>query len=928
MVQTAEFIFADGPAIDPYEPSKADLRDWGTWLETVINAFVTGGSGRIYISKAQMDSDLSPPQYTMAWVIADPISVNNAGIYQKAGAPGTGSWGRASDLPFGFIIATDVGAGTPNAIKATTTLPVSQSALVWLSIFETNTGSPVTIQFNTDSVLTVKSNSGGDIVPGGLVGGTIALGIRLGSTFRLVSDQTSAAFQALIEAARNDAESFANLAMTAANTAITGATQNDLGTHTALSALSVPAGIQVAYLSGYTTVGDGGAKHIKRVASQPAGGGVRSADRFLPNGTTDSTNGGWWQINDDEVNLLQFGAKADNSTSIYSAWQDARAFLGSTGKRLHLPLSGTGIYYSNPASGSLDFRGITVSADPGVSIRGLVRFDSDASYGSDIPLKYDDGAGTTFADTFFMPRADNRRSNSKENFIRHGDLDRKAITPLDFNNSSYPPVKLTFSSGDTWSADASTTLSADSKQIALANDDQMRASFAPVMGGDEISVAFYSGNYVKAGIIRFVGGYVCFYANAAAGVLRTKLVGSAATEVTNLQWFGLADNPAWKPDKAQWTIRIHDVNTWSLLFNGMEIIRPASTPGPIIDAGFGMLGVASVAGAMSYWTRTRRKEAAGQSPMRLLIVGDSKSAPQTSSWDKYLKEAIDGSFGFRVWNIYNQAVAGSTSAQQLTALLANANLASSTHVVIDVGTNDGQGSGAEPTLDNIRSMINACNTAGISNGRIVLVATDLWYTRTESGGVGFNAGPNDGHALLRAGIRKLAGVRGCPFVDLTEVLTAIRAADILQPLVVDPLVRDNVHPTVYGAKLRADAIAKALISGSAREMKRKIATSQFSSAQFLNGWTANAVPPSYSVSEDGLVVLSGKMNKGTVAEPVTIMSLPANLRPPQSREYAARISNGAVCVVYVQPDGQVILSSFPSTVATYVSLDNIVYQLD
>lgn len=209
MVQTANTIWRDYntdgvPSSEEYDPKKADIRAWGTWVESIITAFTSGG-GLIYTSKASLDADLAHDAHSMAWVIGDPIAANN-GVYMKLGASGAGSWTRVADLPFSFIIASDAGAGTPNAIQATTSLPVSPSALVWMNIFEANTASPVTVSFNGGSALTIKTNSGNDVAAGGLVAGVIVMGIVSGSTFRLVSDQASAAIVAAAEAAQAAAE--------------------------------------------------------------------------------------------------------------------------------------------------------------------------------------------------------------------------------------------------------------------------------------------------------------------------------------------------------------------------------------------------------------------------------------------------------------------------------------------------------------------------------------------------------------------------------------------------------------------------------------------------------------------------------------------------------------------------------------------------
>lgn len=204
MADTANTVFRDFvtdgvPSSGKSKPKKPEIRRLLTGYEAIISAFTSNG-GLIYSSKPAMDGDLTRPANSMAWVVGDPTAINN-GIYRKVGGSGTGSWARVSDLPFSFIIASDVGAGTPNAIQASTSIPVSGSALVWTNIFETNTASPVTISFNGGAALTVKTNSGNDPAPGGLPGGMIVMGTVSGSTFRLLNDQVSSAIVAAAEAA-------------------------------------------------------------------------------------------------------------------------------------------------------------------------------------------------------------------------------------------------------------------------------------------------------------------------------------------------------------------------------------------------------------------------------------------------------------------------------------------------------------------------------------------------------------------------------------------------------------------------------------------------------------------------------------------------------------------------------------------------------
>ncbi|MET3854419.1 hypothetical protein [Rhizobium sp. OAE497] len=203
MPQLANTIWADGPGGSPTQPNKADVREWGTWLESFITA-IGANSGSVFATRAALYADLAHVANSMAWVVNDSTAAYN-GIYQKSGASGVGAWAKIADLPYSFITAVDAGAGTPNAIVATSTLPISTSALVIMNVFEANTASPVTVAFNGGTVLTVKTNTGNDVSAGGLVAGMQLLGVVSGSVFRLVSDQVSSAVVAAAEAAASAA---------------------------------------------------------------------------------------------------------------------------------------------------------------------------------------------------------------------------------------------------------------------------------------------------------------------------------------------------------------------------------------------------------------------------------------------------------------------------------------------------------------------------------------------------------------------------------------------------------------------------------------------------------------------------------------------------------------------------------------------------
>lgn len=164
-----------------------DMQVWMTEVETVVKAFTSSG-GLVYDTRANLYADLAHDANTQAWVIADSTVAYN-GIYRKAGASGEGSWSRVADLPYTWIAATDAGAGTANAIVATTLVPlpsVDRAALISLNIYRTNTGSPVTVAFNGGSPLTIADPIGNDMTAGGLTEGAVVAGYIESGMFRIL----------------------------------------------------------------------------------------------------------------------------------------------------------------------------------------------------------------------------------------------------------------------------------------------------------------------------------------------------------------------------------------------------------------------------------------------------------------------------------------------------------------------------------------------------------------------------------------------------------------------------------------------------------------------------------------------------------------------------------------------------------------------
>lgn len=196
----AATVYADGPSTEPYEPSKPQIRTLLKQYETVMNAFTTN-AGLIYTTLAAMNAAATTfTEPRSAWL----FDGTNSGVYVLN--PTTDTWTKVGRLPYDFVIGTDLGAGTANAIQITTDIPVADGMIVAFSLFDATTASPVTVSINGGAALTLKTNRGSD-ASALTAGMEIWARYRVSdSTFRMLNDQDVSALVAQAEAARDAAE--------------------------------------------------------------------------------------------------------------------------------------------------------------------------------------------------------------------------------------------------------------------------------------------------------------------------------------------------------------------------------------------------------------------------------------------------------------------------------------------------------------------------------------------------------------------------------------------------------------------------------------------------------------------------------------------------------------------------------------------------
>lgn len=200
------------PSSGNHPVKKSECRNWGTAVESAIDAYSSGAGSIAKSTRALLYADLAHAADVMAWVYADSTAAYN-GIYRKSLGTGTGSWTRILDLPYSFVVGSDTGAGTANAIQITTDIPVSDGMIVAFGLFEATTSSPVTVSINGGTPLTLKTNRGNNA--SGLSADMEIWGrVRTDdTTFSLLNDQDVSALVAQAETARDEAVAAASTAI-------------------------------------------------------------------------------------------------------------------------------------------------------------------------------------------------------------------------------------------------------------------------------------------------------------------------------------------------------------------------------------------------------------------------------------------------------------------------------------------------------------------------------------------------------------------------------------------------------------------------------------------------------------------------------------------------------------------------------------------
>lgn len=148
-----------------YNPSKGDIRSWGTSVESAISQlYGASAAGQLgYQTRAALYADLAHPANTIASVWQDGTTAND-GTYIKLGASGSGSWLQVSASNFGLLPPWNIGtvtmlppgvppavsvSGTPSAPFLNFSLPTSQVGAIG-TVTTLSAGQPAAVTMTGD----------------------------------------------------------------------------------------------------------------------------------------------------------------------------------------------------------------------------------------------------------------------------------------------------------------------------------------------------------------------------------------------------------------------------------------------------------------------------------------------------------------------------------------------------------------------------------------------------------------------------------------------------------------------------------------------------------------------------------------------------------------------------------------------------------
>lgn len=632
-------------------------------------------------------------------------------------------------------------------------------------------------------------------------------------------------------------------------------------------------------------------------------------------------SGAWIRQFDGPARPEWFGAKGDNTTSDRTAFLNARSYLLYAGGELLLSASTT--YYLGTTLTSLD--GVAIVAEQGAAIRG--NWNRKATYIVKAPLT----TQLKDSENEYLPLVETtkykRSIADKEVFLDGIEPDRSEHVAIDC--TALTVYQVAWPESDSWSTVYGE--SADPRTIILTlTNGNWRTALIPATGGDELSCKQAPGAYQHAAVIRTTNGFYVFYTadQTSAGQLWYKPIGGAATKITDVDWTGRSDHTYWQAGNANWTIRLYDLTTFSIMLNGLEVFGPFKISSGVISYyGFGGQVSSPVTIAFYDWVLVRGQEVGGKGIGGIVTAGDSRIADIHGDWPTFCRELLEHSDGYSVVKLDNIAQDGATSAVCLGTVTAH-DFSGITDFVLGIGTNDVQGSvDLSITIANVLAIIDHVQALNI---RTTVIVPQDFYPKGLTDNTGVVTFNEIYLPMYRQAIHRAAASRGCQVVDLKQVLKPVYAYEANAPGGAPWFegsyltgLRDNIHNGQLQYRKIGWAVARAILGFWPRK-RQGFDLSPMPTPIFDNGWApaAGNAAALWQVSEQGILTLTGSVTVGTKADLTIIARLPFNLSPRSIRQFPCYGNNGTLARIIV--DGADIkIVGFGSATDTTLNLDGI-----
>lgn len=614
------------------------------------------------------------------------------------------------------------------------------------------------------------------------------------------------------------------------------------------------------------------------------------------------------------VSIIDFGGKDDDGlTDNAVPFSNARNALGGSGRVL-LPRTATGRYFFSVAPNAT---GVTIDADEGVVLTGAFTIGPEVKTRRDLDVQIN-------AQSFHY-RLTNQYQKAwanKDLFLTDGDIDRGTAVPV--ATGSLDNVKQVWVS-DTW-VSAAGEFTAGSDSITWNNipaDTFARISSCKIEPNERLLVSFpTTGSYRRICVIltTLATYYVTADGSNVIPLFGNKPFGGASAYNT-FSYNGRDTHVSYYPENCTWSVKVYDRNHFGVFFNGVEVTNIQETLGDIVRVGFGVQSLSgNLTASVVGWTKLKDEPIGGKQGITALCIGDSMTADIHGGWPYAMREALDMSFGIRVNNVINQAISGSNVSAQLALLLANGTQNAS-HAFVCLGTNDIQFLTSTATfLADLGTMIDTLKAAFCTP---IVWIPPLWYLQAQAGGGGQATQNYEVGAEKRARIARLCADKGVKCVDMTMYTGAVLGTYLTSGNGLDPVLRDNIHPTSYAYRQIGFRLARALAGTYTLPSTKSKNVTTFPSGALMNGWT-NGGGAAYAIDAEGFVFLSGYISPGTLTDGTAALLLPEHVRPAVTGRFIASKGGAAVALAQIGTNGE--LQVYGASGASYIALDGISFK--